>query len=83
MRKLISSYGVTFHVTEFFMISNGWEYFVLEDDANLPPNCKTCLVYGDEIEAGDVYLPEVAPHIVCKSKDLSHVMPPPGYKWTT
>lgn len=84
MRKLVSlDKKVTFNVTEFFMLINGWEYFVLERDENCPPNCETCLVYGDEIEAGDVYLPEVAPYLTCKSKDLSEVMPPPGYVWAS
>lgn len=57
-----------------------WEYYVIEqvDDDNV-----FCIVMGEEIEIGSVYLPEVDQYIAAtaKGKDLFDLMPPEGWDW--
>lgn len=67
-------------VKEHIILKNFWEYYVLESDTNTD-DIKLCLVLGDENEIGDVYIPEIKPYIISKTKNLSEVMPAPNYNW--
>lgn len=86
-RILLSSSGAEIKIESFFMLSNNWEYFVLEngDDAflNSNPDYKRAIVWGFEVEMGDIHLSEVNKYIIplTKTTDLSHVLPPEGYIW--
>ena len=41
-----------------------------------------CYVMGLENELGDVFMPEIQPHIISRTKDLGDVAPAHGYMWT-
>jgi hypothetical protein len=40
-----------------------------------------CLVWGDEVELGDVDIEEIKPYIVTRTTDLAEVEPPKGFRW--
>lgn len=69
-------------VEEWFITKNGWEYYVIKD-ANNSKDLKLCLVLGYEQEMGDVYIPEIRPHLMghtTKSR-LSEILPAEGWQW--
>ena len=85
MRTIVKG-DQTFNVTELQITKNFWEYFILEDEyeedrVEMPGNIKLALVMGIETEIGDVDLEEIAPYVITKTKDLSEVMPPTGWRW--
>lgn len=88
MRTMINVVnGTKLNITEWFMLKNNWEYYVTDiNDGDESPNeedknIKCCYVLGFEEELGDVYIPEVAPYIIAKTKDLKNIMPAPEWKW--
>lgn len=70
----------TLKVVEHIILRNMWEYYVLDAPTNTD-EVKLCYVMGFENELGDVYLPEIQPYIISRTKKLSEVMPPPNYNW--
>ncbi len=82
MRKLVDRSGHVLRVVEFFMVRNMWEYYVLEAKTNTD-DIKLCLVLGAENEIGDVSMSEVKPYVISRERDLSKVMPAPGYSWAS
>jgi hypothetical protein len=71
-------------VVEHIIIKNMWEYYILKIEEDVDPEgYKTALVVGDYTEIGQVYMPEVEPHIVSRTSDLDELMPPPGWTWVT
>lgn len=72
-------------ISEFFITKNMWEYFVIEpqneDEPKNTDEIKFCYVLGIENEFGDVYMPEVNPYIISKTKNLKECLPPIGYEW--
>lgn len=79
MRKMKNTKtGETIQVVEHIILRNFWEYYVTsESDGDVAK----CLVLGFEDELGDVYLPEIAPYIITKTKKLRGVMPAPNWQW--
>jgi len=67
-------------VKEHIIIKNFWEYYITNEETN-DPDTKFALVMGFETELGYVYLPEIQPYIVSKTKKLNDVMPAPGWEW--
>lgn len=81
MRKMKdNSTGQVFTVEEHFILRNFWEYYVLEDKDN-DDDIKLCYVMGFENEMGCVYMPEVKPYIISKTKELNEIMPASGFEW--
>lgn len=70
---------VIINVTEHIIIKNFWEYFVTDDKQG--EDTVRCLVLGFETEIGDVYLPEIKPYIISRTKNFDEVMPAPGWEW--
>lgn len=69
-------------IKEHIILRNFWEYYVTdaipcEDDADVIE----ALVLGFETELGDVWLPEIKPYIISRTKDLRDVMSAPGWTW--
>lgn len=67
-------------VTEHIILKNGWEYYVTTD--RFDNDTIMCLVMGFETELGDVYMPEIAPYIVSRTKDLTDLAPAQGWEWS-
>ena len=66
-------------IIEHIMTQNAWEYYVIDDWHD--KNTVRCLVMGFATEIGDVYLPEIQPYIITRTKDLRYIMPAEGYDW--
>lgn len=80
MRKMKNkSYGTVVNVKELFITSNFWEYFITDDAFSDDIVC--AVVRGFETEMGDVSLSEIKPHTMAHTRDLSEVMPAPGWEW--
>ena len=77
MRKLISSYGTEVKVEEHIIVKNFWEFYLTKGTGDI----RFGVVYGDEVEAGDVCMSEIKPFILTRTKDLSNIQPPPGWHW--
>lgn len=80
MRQL-SKGNTILNITQHIILRNGWEYYVTDCKHNA--NTYQCLVMGFETEIGDVYLPEIQPYIVSRTKDLSDVMPCQDWTWVS
>lgn len=81
MRKMRRVDGKqVFKVEEHFILRNFWEYYVIKDRNN-DDDIKLCFVMGIENEMGSVYIPEVKPYIISRTKNLAEVMPPVGFEW--
>ena len=74
-----SKYGTTINVTEHIILRNGWEYYVTDDKHD--KDTIRCVVMGLETEMGDVYLPEIKPYIVSRTRDLNDLAPAEGWEW--
>ena len=71
-------------VVEHIIIKNMWEYYILKIEEDVDPEgYKTALVVGDYTEIGQVYMPEIEPHIVSRTSDLGELIPAPGWEWVT
>ena len=83
MRKMISESGTVLKVEEHIITSNLWEFYILADEGSEHnSDVKFALVMGDHTELGDVYLPEIEPHIITRTSDLATgVAPAVGYRW--
>jgi hypothetical protein len=79
MRKMRNKDGHTINVIEHIILRNFWEYYVT--DQNYGEGLQFCLVLGDYDELGDVYLPELSPYIVSRTKKLTPVIAAPGWEW--
>jgi hypothetical protein len=79
-RNIIIEDGKTFTVHQHIILKNFWEYYLGETDKD---GVAFGYVMGFENEWGSVYLPEIEPYIIGKSRanDLFHIMPPEGYSW--
>ena len=67
-------------ITEHIILKNFWEYYVIERDQD-QEGIAFCLVIGLETELGDVYLPEIAPYIISRTKKIDEVAPATGWSW--
>jgi hypothetical protein len=71
--------GTVVNIKELFITNNFWEYFVTDNQFSDDIVC--AVVRGFETEMGDVSLSEIKPYTMCHTKDLSEVMPAPGWEW--
>lgn len=74
-----SPYGTIINVVEHIILKNGWEYYVTDD--SFDENTVQCLVMGFETEMGDVYMPEIKPYILSRTKHLDTIAPCQGWEW--
>ena len=72
--------GMKINVVEHIIVKNFWEYYVTDEDTG-ENDIKFCLVMGHETELGDVWMPELQPFIITKTKHLKEVMPASGWNW--
>ena len=80
MRHMTNESGDTVKVIEHIILSNLWEYYILEAaDEN---GIAFALVVGDYTEMGSVSMDEIAPYIVSRTTDLD-IMPAPMWTWYT
>jgi len=66
-------------VYEYYMTSNYWEFYVLDDNAD--SDIRYCLVMGFEQELGDVSIAEIKPFVYFHTKRLGDLLPASGFKW--
>jgi hypothetical protein len=72
----------TLKIKEHIILRNFWEYYVIDKPSlNLPEDIEFCLVMGFETEMGDVYMPEIKPYVISKTKRLEDLAPVPGWEW--
>jgi hypothetical protein len=72
--------GLNLEVTELILLRNGWEYYVIGERTQ---DIFNALVWGFEIELGDVSYEEIKPYIMCSEmldKD-SDALPIPDGEW--
>lgn len=79
MRTMTNQYGSKLNVIEHIILKNGWEYYVTDDKHD--KDTIRCLVMGFETELGDVYMPEIKPYMVSRTRDLSDLAPASGWQW--
>ena len=72
--------GESFTVHQHIVLRNFWEYYLGETNED---GVAFGYVMGIESEWGDVYLPEIEPHMVsiARGKMLNEILPPEGYCW--
>ena len=83
MRQMTKG-NIVLNVVEHIILRNMWEYYIVADepDTHAPdPDVAFALVMGDYTEMGSVYLPEIQPHVLSRTADLSEIMPADGYEW--
>ena len=80
MRHMTNESGDTVKVVEHIILSNLWEYYILEAaDEN---GIAFALVLGDYTEMGSVSMDEIEPYIISRTTDLD-IMPAPEWQWCT
>ena len=80
MRKMKNvKTGQVLNITEHIIIKNLWEYYVTDD--KFDDDIVQCFVMGFENELGDVYMPEIEPYIISKTKKLNEIAPAHGFEW--
>ena len=81
MRHMTNEHGDTVKVIEHIILSNMWEYYILEaaDEYGIA----FALVVGDCTEMGSVSMDEIVPHIVSRTTYLGDIMPAPMWTWYT
>jgi len=83
MRKMKNtSTGLELNIVEHIILTNFWEYYVTDRKDPTNPHIAECFVMGFENELGDVYLPEIAPHVVTRARVLREVAPAVGFHWS-
>ena len=78
MRQMTNEHGNTVKVVEHIMLSNMWEYYILE--AADEDGIAFALVVGDYTEMGSVSMDEIEPYIVSRTANLD-IMPAPNWSW--
>lgn len=73
-----SEYGSKLKVERHIMLSNCWEYYLEKPNAD---GVAFGFVMGFENELGPVYVPEILPHAISQTTDLSEIFPAEGWKW--
>jgi hypothetical protein len=81
MLQMTNEHGHTVKVIEHIMLSNMWEYYILE--AADEDGIAFALVVGDYTEMGSVSMDEIAPYIVSRTVRLHEILPAPGWSWCT
>lgn len=81
MKTMQNKYGDKINIVEHIILKNGWEYYVTNNKFN--KDTVQCLVMGFETELGDVYLPEIKPYIVSRTRDLAGLAAADGWEWAS
>ena len=85
MRKMVSTNGTELYVKEHIITRNLWEYYIVDDEPSDHEinydMIQLAYVMGFENELGSVYMPEIEPYILSRTKDLSNIMPASGFNW--
>lgn len=81
MRTMKNKYGSEVKVVEHIILKNGWEYYVTNN--NYDEDTITCIVMGHETEMGDVYMPEIKPYIISRTRNLKELAPCDGWEWVS
>lgn len=79
MRQMKDKYGTIVNVIEWWQVINYWEYYITDDKEN--DDIVRAVVYGEEIELGDISKSEIKPYVRCKTDELEGLMPAPGWSW--
>lgn len=79
MRKMERD-GIVINVVEHIIIRNMWEYYITDEKTD-DKDLKFGLVMGFETELGYIYMPELAPYVISKTKNLNEVMAAGGWSW--
>jgi hypothetical protein len=57
-----------------------WEYYFLDPKPDSQKNMRA-IVLGFETDMGDVHIPEIQPYLMSFTRDVSALMPAPGWEW--
>lgn len=79
MKMVNNKTGESMEVESHIILKNFWEYYFVKGTREL--DVQKALVMGYETEFGSVYLPEIKPYIISKTKNLKEVLPAPGWHW--
>jgi len=79
MRKMRNKYGETVNVVEWWQTCNFWEYYITDDVCT--DDIVRAVVYGDEIEIGDISRSEILPYVKTRTNELDGLMPAPEWRW--
>jgi hypothetical protein len=79
---MTNEHGNIVKVIEHIMLSNMWEYYILEE-AFKGDDIAFALVVGDYTEMGCVSMDEITPYIVSRTTRLDEIMPAPNWSWCT
>lgn len=80
MRKMKNKEtGTVIEVVAHAITKNLWEYYITNN--RFDADTTMCLVMGFETELGDVYMPEVEPYFLSRTRDLKSIMPASGWEW--
>jgi hypothetical protein len=80
MRKMEKD-GIVINVVQHIIIKNFWEYYITDEETN-DKDLRFGLVMGYETELGYIYMPEIAPFVITKTKKLDEIMAASGWKWS-
>ena len=81
MRQMTNEHGTVLDVIEHVILSNMWEYYILE--AADVDGIAFALVVGDYTEMGTVSMDEIQPYILTRTTQLDGIMPAPQWAWCT
>jgi hypothetical protein len=79
MRQMTSEYGSQVDVIEHVILSNLWEYYMLEEPDE--HGVVLALVVGDATEVGSVWMDHIEPYIISRTTALGEIMPAPRWAW--
>lgn len=71
--KVVTVYG-------WAITRHAWEYF-FTSSAPSADDIVEAIVYGHEVERGDVSLSEIRPYVMSHTVDLVDLAPPPNWHW--
>jgi hypothetical protein len=72
--------GTVVTVYSHAITRNLWEYYFLNRKPDSQKNM-CAIVMGFHTDMGDVHIPEIEPHLLSVTQDLSDLMPPEGWEW--
>lgn len=78
MRRLDT--GTVVNVYSFATTRNFWEYYFLDPKPDTSKNMRA-IVLGFNTDMGDVHIPEIEPYLMSFTRDMSDLMPAPGWEW--
>ena len=81
MKKMIKDKTVL-NIRQHIIIKNFWEYYIT-DRYEPESDIQEALVFGAELELGDISLSELKPYIITLTEldENSVLMPAPNWRW--